>query len=40
MILLGHKSMTMTKRYTHLTQKYQDEIALKIANTLPIWNNF
>lgn len=40
MILLGHKSMSMAKRYTHLTQKYQDKIALKIANTMPVWNNF
>jgi len=38
MVLLGHKSMAMAKRYTHLTQKYQDEVALRIANTLPIWN--
>lgn len=38
MVLLGHKSMAMAKRYTHLTQKYQDEIALKIANKLPIWS--
>ena len=38
MVLLGHKSMAMAKRYTHLAQKYQDEIALKIANKLPIWS--
>ena len=39
MVLLGHKSMSMAKRYTHLTQKYQDKIALNIAKTLPIWDN-
>jgi integrase len=38
MVLLGHKSMAMAKRYTHLTQKYQDEVALKIANIMPVWS--
>ena len=40
MVLLGHKSTTMAKRYTHLTQKYQDKVVLNITSNLPIWSGF
>lgn len=35
-ILLGHKSLVMARRYTHLTQQYTDTIARKVADSLPI----
>lgn len=38
MVLLGHKSMAMAKRYTHLTQKYQDEVVTGITSSMPVWN--
>ena len=38
MVLLGHKSTAMAKRYTHLTQKYQDKVVTKITSTMPIWS--
>ncbi len=38
-VMLGHKSLVMARRYSHLTQKHTDLVAVRTANSMNIGKN-